>query len=219
MVNGKTLSRSSSTTGIVEAEHVASPDPPRRSNSRKSCSSASSTKKSRKTSNASSTRASGGSDGASETAERIPATTMTTTATTTLAASAASLPNSNVKSKSHRKSPFDRRGKHISHMFGAMIFNSLSLLSLLTVAITLTVLGFYVWAGVFYALSLLMLTKVGVDTTKEIRTEIKNTNKLKKKRAPTTPTTTTDGLNNHTEADSTTVDINDNADFSWQRLE
>ena len=65
-------------------------------------------------------------------------------------------------------------------MFGAMIFNSLSLLSLLTIAVTLTVLGFYPWAGLFYALSLLMLTKVGVDTTKDIRTEIK-TNKIKKR--------------------------------------
>ena len=77
-------------------------------------------------------------------------------------------------------------------MFGAMIFNSLSLLSLLTVAITLTVLGFYAWAGVFYALSLLMLTKVGVDTTKDIRHELKMNKKMKKasKMMSSPPTTT-----------------------------
>ena len=77
-------------------------------------------------------------------------------------------------------------------MFGAMIFNSLSLLSLLTVAITLTVLGFYAWAGVFYALSLLMLTKVGVDTTKDIRHELKMNKKMKKaSKMMSSPTTTT----------------------------
>ena len=65
-------------------------------------------------------------------------------------------------------------------MFGAMIFNSLTLLSLLTVAITLTVLGIYAWAGVFYALSLFMLTKVGVDTTKEIRHEMKMNKRAKR---------------------------------------
>jgi len=98
-------------------------------------------------------------------------------------------------------------------MFGAMIFNSLSLLSLLTVAITLTVLGFYGWAGVFYALSLLMLTKVGVDTTKEIRTEIKNS---KKTSTAMSSSTTSNGAS---DGGQMMEAAEEKADFSWQRLE
>lgn len=85
-------------------------------------------------------------------------------------------------------------------------------MSLLTIAITLTVLGFYVWAGVFYALSLLMLTKVGVDTTKEIRTEIKTNKKMKKKTSMTSAASNRDGT-------ELTDVVEDKADFSWQRLE